>query len=162
MQTTRNMTFYPWACNVRLQVLSCYVKTRFQRIIKSFFLKSWFECCFWSAHCIETNSRTSDNVKRWVFTPLNTQWWSFSNKLVYCNILRSIKAAFLELEKAMFTSATLVPMFTIITPGPYTQSKQSRAFHAKCNLKVNCDKKWVWQPKLIVWVLQISIRQTDI
>ena len=36
---------------------------------------------------------------------------------MHCNILRSIKAAFLELEKAMFTGATLVPMFTTITPG---------------------------------------------
>ena len=41
----------------------------------------------------------------------------------------------------MFNSATPVPMFTIITPGPYTQSKQSKTFHAKCNVKVNCEKK---------------------
>ena len=41
----------------------------------------------------------------------------------------------------MFTGATIVPMFTIITLGPYTHSKQSKAFHAKRNLKVNCDKK---------------------
>ena len=52
-------------------------------------------------------------------------------------ILRSIKAQFLEPEKAMFIGSTLVPMFTIITPGPYTHSKQSKAFHAKYNLKVN-------------------------
>ena len=58
-----------------------------------------------------------------------------------CNILRSIKATPLELEKAMFTGATPVPMFTIITPGPHTQSKQSKTFHAKCNVKVNCGKK---------------------
>ena len=58
---------------------------------------------------------------------------------MYCNILRSIK--FLELGKAMFTGATLVPMFTIITPGPYTHSKQPKTFHAKCNLKVNCVNK---------------------
>ena len=32
-------------------------------------------------------------------------------------------------------------MFTIITPGPYTHSKYSKAFEAKCNLKVNCEKK---------------------
>ena len=57
--------------------------------------------------------------------------------------LRSIKAALLELEKAMFTGATPVPMFTISTPGPYTDSKQSKAFHAKCNLNVNFEKKWV-------------------
>ena len=51
--------------------------------------------------------------------------------------------AFLELEKPMFTGASPVPMFAIITPGPYTHSKQSKAFHAKCNLEVKCEKKWV-------------------
>ena len=60
---------------------------------------------------------------------------------MFCNILRSIKATLLELEKTLFTGPTLVPMFTIITPGPYTHSKQSTAFHVKCNLKVNCEKK---------------------
>ena len=58
-----------------------------------------------------------------------------------CNILRSIKAALLELEKAMFTGATPVLMFTIITPGPYTHSKKSKAFHAQGKLKVICEKK---------------------
>ena len=62
---------------------------------------------------------------------------------MYCNILRSVKAAFLELEKAMFTGASLVPMFTIVTPGPYTHSKQSKTFLAKCNLKLICEKKRV-------------------
>ena len=66
--------------------------------------------------------------------------WVFIDNIVFCNILRSIKAAFLELEKAMLTGATPVPMFTINTPGPYTHSKQSKAFHANCNLKVNCEK----------------------
>ena len=59
---------------------------------------------------------------------------------MYCNILRSIKAAFLEPEKAMFTGATLVPMFTIIIPGHYSHSKQSKSFNAKNDLKVNCEK----------------------
>ena len=40
----------------------------------------------------------------------------------------------------MFTGAILVPMFTIITPGPYTHSKQSKEIHAKGILKVNCEK----------------------
>ena len=62
---------------------------------------------------------------------------------MYCNTLHSIKAAFLELKKAMIAGAILVQMFTIITPGPYTDSKQSKAIHAKCILKVNCEKKWV-------------------
>ena len=59
---------------------------------------------------------------------------------MYCNILRSTRTAFLELEKAKFTGATLVPMFTIINPGPSTHSKQPKTFHAKCNLKVKCEK----------------------
>ena len=66
--------------------------------------------------------------------------WVFIDIIVFCNILCSIKAALLKLEKAMFTGATPVPMFTIITPGPFTHSKQWKAFHAKCNLKVNCEK----------------------
>ena len=53
-----------------------------------------------------------------------------------------MKATLLELEKALVTGATLVPMFTIITPGAYTHSNQSKAFHAKCNLKVTCEKNW--------------------
>ena len=68
---------------------------------------------------------------------------SFIDNVVFCNILRSIEATLLELEEAKFTGATPVPMFTITTPGPYTHSKQSKTFHAKCNLNVNCEKKWV-------------------
>ena len=60
---------------------------------------------------------------------------------MYCNILRSIKAAFIEPEKEMFTGANLVPMFIIITSGPYTHSKQSKAIHAKCNFMEKCEKK---------------------
>ena len=41
----------------------------------------------------------------------------------------------------MFTVALFVPMFTIITLGPYTQSKQIQTFHGECNLKVNCEHK---------------------
>ena len=60
---------------------------------------------------------------------------------MYCNILRLIVAAFLELEKTIIAGATLVPMFVIITPGPYTHIKQSKTFLAKRNFKVNCEKK---------------------
>ena len=60
---------------------------------------------------------------------------------MYFNILRSIEAAVLELEKAIFTGATLVPMFAIITTGPYTHSKQSKTFLAKGNFKLNCENK---------------------
>ena len=41
----------------------------------------------------------------------------------------------------MFTGATFVPMFTIITLGPYTHSKQLETFHVECDLKVNCENK---------------------
>ena len=41
----------------------------------------------------------------------------------------------------MFTGAIFVPMFTIITLGPYTDTKQSEIFLAKCNLKKNCENK---------------------
>ena len=57
--------------------------------------------------------------------------------LCFATFYVHFKAAVLELEKTMFTPAALVPMFTIITPGPYTHRKQSKAFHAKCKLKVN-------------------------
>ena len=40
----------------------------------------------------------------------------------------------------MLTGTNLVSMFTIIISGPYTHINQTKAFHAKCNLKVNCDK----------------------
>ena len=52
------------------------------------------------------------------FISLNVQRWSFIDNVVYCNILRSMTAAFFELEIAMFTVATAVRMLTIITPGP--------------------------------------------
>ena len=41
----------------------------------------------------------------------------------------------------MLTGAIFVPMFTIITLGPHTHSKQSETFQAKCNLKVICENK---------------------
>ena len=142
MKTTKNSVLTPvlYACRYSF-AMSTHVCNVFSI---DFVKKSWFECCFWSSQCIETQTRTSDNVKTWVFISLSVQWWSFIDNVVFCKILRSIKAALLELEKAMFTGATPVPMFTIITPGPYTHSKQSKAFHAKCTLKVNCEKKWVW------------------
>ena len=41
----------------------------------------------------------------------------------------------------MFPGATLVPIFTIITPGPYSHSKQSKPFHSKSNLNGKlCEK----------------------
>ena len=85
---------------------------------------SVFECCFWSTQCFERQARTFGKVKTWVFSSLNLQWWSLIDNVVYCNILRSTNAAFLEVEKTMLTVATLVPRFTIITVGPYTCSKQ--------------------------------------
>ena len=67
--------------------------------------------------CTESQARTSDNVQTWVFSSLIVQLWSFTDNVVYCNTLRSNKAAFLELEKAMFTVTTAVRMLVIITPG---------------------------------------------
>ena len=117
-----------------------------------FVKKSGFDCCFWSAQCIETQARTPKNVKTWVLITLNVKWWGVIDNFVYCIIFASIKAALLELEKAKFTSATPVPLFTIITRGPYTHSKQPKTFHAKCNLKVNWEnklflirKKWLYE-----------------
>ena len=104
MQTTKNMTFHACTCIVRLQVLICYVNTHLQNVNKT----SGFECCFWSTQSVERQARTSDNVKTGVFISLNVQWWSFIDNVVYCNILRSIKAAFFEIEKAMFTGVTLL------------------------------------------------------
>ena len=162
MQTTKTGLFTPapvlFACRYSFDMLThlCNV------LSKDFVEKSGFECFFWSAQCIETPAKTSENVKTWVFISINVQFFNSLDSFVYCNTLHSIEAAFLELEKAMFIGATLVPTFTIITPGPYTQSEQSKAFHAKCNLKVNCDKKRVWSPEVIVWMLQISIKQTGI
>ena len=120
-------------------------------ILTDFVKKFGFGCCFWSAQCIERQARTYDIVRTWVFHSLNVQWWSFIDNVVYCNILRSSKAAFFESEKGMFTVATLVPMVTIITPGSFVCTKQSKTFHAKCNLKVNCEKnvfdnqKWLYE-----------------
>ena len=70
------------------------------------------------------------------------EFYSIDN-VVFCNIFCSIKAAFLELEKAMFTVGNAVRMLIIITPSLYTHSKQSNTFHAKYNLKVNGEEKWV-------------------
>ena len=60
---------------------------------------------------------------------------------MYCNTFRSIKAAFLELEKTMFTIATLVPMVTIITPGPLTRSEQSMTFKDSENRESKSEEK---------------------
>ena len=116
--------------------------THVYKVVSMDFVKrSRCNCCLWSAQSIKTKAMTSDNVKTWVFTSFNVQWWSFIDNVVFCNILPSIKAALLELEKAMFTGATPVPMFTIITPRPHTYSIQSKTFHAKFNLRVNYEKK---------------------
>ena len=120
-------------------------------ILTAFDEKSGFDCYFLSAQCIECQAWTTGHVETWVFIPLNPKWRSFIDKVVYCNNFRSIKVSFLELEKAMYAIATPAPMFTIITPGPYTHSKQSKTFPAKCNMKVNCDKnrfdnqKWLYE-----------------
>ena len=116
MQSTKTWHFTPvlYACRYSF-AMSTHVCNVFSI---DFVKKSLFEFCFWSVQCIETQATTSDIVKTWVFISLDVQWWSFIDNIVYCNILRSMRAAFFELEKAMFTVATAVRMLTFITPGP--------------------------------------------
>ena len=121
-----------------------------------------FRFCFWSAQFIQRQARTFDNVKTWVFSALSAQWWFLIDKVVYCNNLHSSEAPFLEVEKTMFTAATLVPIFIIINPDLTTCSKQTKTFHANFNLKVYCEKKCLWRPKKIVWMLQTSIIQSNL
>ena len=101
----KNMTFMPilYVCRYSFAI-STYVCNVFSI---DFVKKSPFECCFWCAQCIETQARSSDNVKFCVFISLNVQWWSFLDLFVFCNIFCSFKAALFELERAMFTGATL-------------------------------------------------------
>ena len=56
----------------------------------------------------------------------------------------------------MFTVATLVPMCTVITPGPYTHTKQAKTFHVKYNLKVNCEKNCLEKPKVMMSVTDLN------
>ena len=109
-------------------------------LLTDFLKKSESEQCVWSAQCIDRQASTPDIVKTWVFISHNVRWWSFLDYVVYCNTLVSITTAFLELEKAICTVATLLPMFTMITPGPHSHSKHSKTRHTKSNLKVNCEK----------------------
>ena len=62
------------------------------------------------------------SMSKFVFFSLNVRQ-SFIDNFVFCNVLRSFKAKLLELEKALLTGATPVPMHIITTPGPYTHSK---------------------------------------
>ena len=109
----------------------CYV------LLLRFNKKSGIECCCWSKQPILRQTRTPDNVETWNFSSPNVQCWSFVDNVACCNILLPFIAAFLEVEKAMFTVATVVPMITTINPGPYTRTKKTKAFHADFNLKVN-------------------------
>ena len=143
MQTTKRWFFtsapllYACRCSFATSTHVCNV------LLTDFVKKSGFECCFWSTQCTESQARTSDIVKIWVSISLNVQWWSFIDIVVYCNILRSIKAAFRGLEKSNVHRRNSCSDVYYITPSPYTHSKQPKAFHAKCNLKVNCEEKWV-------------------
>ena len=59
-------------------------------LLSDFVKKSGFECFLWSGECIERHARAFDKANTWVFSPLNVQWWSFIDDVVYCYILRSI------------------------------------------------------------------------
>ena len=115
MQSTKNMTFH--ACIVRVQVLICYVNTRLQRIFNRFCQKVSVWVLFLIRAMYWDTSKDVWQCKNLGFFSLNVQRWSFIVNVVYCNFLRSKRAAFLELEKGMFTVATAVHMLTIITPG---------------------------------------------
>ena len=108
-------------------------------ILADFVGKSGFRSCFWSAQCNERQARTFDQVKACVCCSLTVQWRRLIFNVLYCNFLRSIEGAFLELEETMFNVTIRVPMFIIITPGLFARSKQSETFVANCNLKVNCE-----------------------
>ena len=60
----------------------------------------------------------------------------FINIIVYCNFLGPIKAAFVETKKSKNHRRNFVHH-----PTPYFCSKQSKIFHAKGNLMVNCEKE---------------------
>ena len=85
---------------------------------------------FWSAQCIERHGRTSDKVKIRIFSSLNEQRWSFRNIFVYCKILGFSWSRISWSRKSNVHVETLVPIFIIINPGPYTCCKQSKTFHA--------------------------------
>ena len=74
------------------------------------------------------------------FQLFKVQGWSVSDNLVYCNILRSTKTAYLEVEITVFTVAAFVLTFMNVSPGPYTCSEQPKIFHSECILKVICEK----------------------
>ena len=98
MQTTKTWLFTPvlvfYDCRY-----SKAMSTRVWNLLLTDSIKKFrFECCFWSTQCIDTQARTFENVNTGVFISLNVQWWSFIDNVVYCNILRSIKAAFFELR----------------------------------------------------------------
>ena len=82
MQTPGKIIFHASTYIVRLQVLIRYVNTLLQRNIKRFIKKSGIECCLWSEQCTETQARTSDIVKNWVFISLDVQWWSYIDNVV--------------------------------------------------------------------------------
>ena len=104
----------------------------------------------WSAQCIERQARLYDKPKTWVFISLKVQCWSVKDNVVYCNILPSIKAAFLEVEKTMFTVSTLVPMFTITTLGSYARSETYLMLYLfEGKLREKSFKAWRYFEELI-------------
>ena len=106
---TPSLLFYDFRYSNAMSTHVCHV------ILSDFVEKSGFESCFWSAQCTEILAGTFDKIKTWVFSSLKVQSRSFIDNVLHCNTLCPIKATFLEVEKTMFTVATLVPMFTIIT-----------------------------------------------
>ena len=48
-------------------------------------------------------------------------------------ILLCTALIYVQLKPHFFEADFLIPMFTIITPDPYTRSKRSKTFLARCN-----------------------------
>ena len=132
-----------YACDyfVRLKVLICYANTCLQRNFNRFCLKVRVWVLFLIRAMFWETSKDVWQIKNLVFQFTHCAMMEFLDNVVNCSILLSFKTAFIEVEKTMFTVATLVLLFIINNPGPYTCSKKSKTFHAKCNLIVNYEKK---------------------
>ena len=87
-----------YACRYSF-AMSTHVCNVINVILTDFVKNSGFECCFRSARCIETQTRTSDNVEIWVFTSLNVQRWSFVVMLCIATPYVQINPHFINSKK---------------------------------------------------------------
>ena len=109
-------------------------------------LKSWgFEFCFWPAQCIQRQARISDNVEWWNFSSIIVKM-RFIDNVVYCNSLRSFEAPISWSRESNVHRRNSCSDVHHHHAGPFTWSKKSKTFHAKCMLKINWEKKGLWEP----------------